>query len=402
MTRLTVSKFSSPGFVKDVAPYAVAPQAFDEVHNVRFNSTGAQTFGGEVEVMSQAPFTPLWLKAFPPIDTPLWVYANEHQVYAYDGNHNQITRTSGPYSGSPVERWHAEVLNGIGVFNNTIDVPQMWTDFDASQKLQDLSTWPAELRCKFLRTFKNFLIAGNLTKITGPQIGNFPFTLRWSDAAAPGTIPSSWDISDPTKFAGEVDIADTDDYLIDGLKLGNQFIVYKQKSAYGFSYVGPPDILVGADNRLFNKGILARDCVQEFPFGHFVVGIDDIYVHNGTKGSATSIVEAQLRDWIFSQIDATNFFYCYTYAHPRRNELVFAFPEAGETYPTIGLVWNWVTKGIGVRDLHRSPFIYPGPVLVAVDDDIWGFDNVETFYLITEGNDRLVTADGDPLVWSKP
>jgi hypothetical protein len=401
MTRLTVSKFGSPGFIKDVAPYAIAPQAFDEVRNVRFNSTGAQTFGGEVEVMSQAPTNPLWLKAFPPIDTPLWVYADNQQVYAYDGNHNQITRTAGPYSGNITERWHAEVLNGVGFFNNTIDVPQVWADFDASQKLIDYQEWPAELRCKFLRPFKNFLFAGNLTKISGPQTGNFPFTLRWSDAAAPGTIPGSWDIADPTKLCGEVDIADTDDYLVDGLRLSNQFIAYKQKSAYGFYYAGLPDVFVGADNRLFDKGILARDCVQEWPKGHFVAGLDDIYVHNGVKGSAQSIVEAQLRDWVFSQIDATNFFYCYTYKHARRNEIVFAFPEAGETYPTLGLVWNWVTGGVGVRDLHRSPFIYPGPILVSVDDDIWGEDIVNTFYLITENHDRLVTAGGDPLVWSK-
>ncbi len=55
MTRLTVSKFGTPGYVQDVAPYALAPQAFDEVRNVRFTSTGAETFAGEIQVMSQAP-----------------------------------------------------------------------------------------------------------------------------------------------------------------------------------------------------------------------------------------------------------------------------------------------------------------------------------------------------------
>src|SRR5262245_40803661 len=100
MTRLTVSKFGAPGFIADadIASYAVVPQAFNEVRNVRFNSSGAAAFQGELEVMAQAPISPLWLKAFPPLSAPLWVYADRNRVYCYDGNHNEITRLAGIYS----------------------------------------------------------------------------------------------------------------------------------------------------------------------------------------------------------------------------------------------------------------------------------------------------------------
>lgn len=399
MTRLTVSKFGSPGFVRDSAEYAIAPQAFNEVRNVRFNSSSAETFGGETEVMSQAPINPLWLRAFPPLDTPIWLHADTQRVYAYDGVHNEITRLSGIYSGSANERWHAEVLNSIAVLNNTIDVPQMWTDFDASQRLQDLSNWPATLRAKFLRPWKNFLFAGHLTETGGPNAGIRPFSIRWSDPAPAGTVPSSWDISDPTKLAGEVDVAETDDYLIDGKEGGTRFIAYKQKTAYAFTYIYPnPDVF--AFDKILDRGVLWRDCVQDFPRGHFVVGLDDIYVHTLTKNSDESIVEAKLRNWIFNQIDSSNYFNCYTYKQPRRNEIAFAFPEAGETLPTLALVWNWVTNGIGVRDLHKSPYIHPGAILISVDEDIWGDDTVETFYLVTNNDEPLVTAGGDNLIWS--
>jgi len=393
--RVTVSKLGAPGFVRDVAEYAIAPQAFNEVRNARFNSSGIATFGGEVEVMSQAPFAPLWLRPFPPIEAPLWVYADTQHVFVYDGDHHQITRNSGPYSGNVNERWHGEVLNGIGIFNNTVDVPQMWLDFDASQKLADLANWPGTLRCKFLRPWKNFLFAGYLTD-SGVEK---PFRIRWSDPAFPGTVPSSWAIDDPTKQSGEKDLAETDDYVVDGKELGNYFIVYKQKSAYAFYYIWPNND-VFAHEKILSKGILHRDCVQDFPRGHFVVGVDDIYVHTGQKNSNESIVEARLRDWVFNQIDSSNYRNCYTFQHPRRNEIFFAFPEAGETYPTIALVWNWVTNGIGVRDLHGSPFIHPGPILVSVEEDIWGEDFVETFFLVTHGGDPLVTSGGDNLIWS--
>lgn len=400
MTRLTVSKFGSPGFIgdADLASYATQPQAFNEVRNVRFNSSGAAAFAGEQEVMSQAPITPLWLKAFPPIASPLWVYGDLTSLYAYDGAHNDITRLAGPYSGSLAERWMGEMLNGIAVFNNTVDVPQVWTDIDASQRLVDDPNWPTDLRCKFLRPWGNFLFAGNLTQIGGVGAGPKPFRVRWSDAAAPGTLPSSWAINDPTTFGGEKDLAGTDDEVVDGLELGDLFIVYKQKTAHAFWFIDRPDVF--KNDKILNKGLLWRDCVQTFPRGHFAVGLDDVYVHTGGKNSDQSLVEAKLRNWVFNQIDSSNYFNCYTYQHPRRNEIVFAFPEAGETYPTLGLVWNWVTNGIGVRDLHRSPFIYPGAILVAVEDDIWGEDVAETFYLVTHGGDTLVTHGGDNLVWS--
>jgi hypothetical protein len=288
-----------------------------------------------------------------------------------------------------------EVLNGIAVLNNTVDVPQMWTDFDASQRLETLANWPDTLRCKFLRPWKNFLFAGNLTDNGVAR----PFSVRWSDAAAPGTAPSSWDPADPTKLTGERDIAESDDSLIDAKEMGNIMVVYKQKSVYAFYYIYPNNDIFAHD-KLFGKGVLGRDCIQEFPKGHAVFGLDDIYIHNGTKGSAESIVEAKLRNWIFNQIDSSNFFNCFTYAQPRRNEIAFAFPEAGETLPTLALVWNWVTNGIGVRDLHKSPFIYPGAILVDVDDDIWGFDVVETNRLITNAGEPLVTEGGNHLIWS--
>jgi hypothetical protein len=399
MTRLTVSKFGTPGFIQDVAEYAIAPQAFNEVRNARFNSSGAQTFGGEVEVMSQAPISPLWLKAFPPLDSPIWLHADQQRVYAFDGNHNEITRLSGLYSGDIKERWHGEVLNEIGILNNTVDVPQMWTDFDASQRLVDLANWPANLRSKFLRPWKNFLFAGNLTEVGGPNAGARPFSVRWSDAAPAGEVPGSWNDADPTTLCGEVDIAATDDYLVDAKEFGRRMIVYKAKTAWAFDYIWPNNDVFAFD-KILSKGLLTRDCVQDFPKGHFCVGLDDIYVHTGTENSDVSLVEARLRDWIFNQIDSSNFNYCYTYQQPRRSEIAFAFPEAGETYPTLALVWNWVTNGIGVRDLHRSPFIHPGAILVSVDDDIWGSDIVETFNLITDAGDALITSGGDHIVWS--
>ena len=393
MQRVKIAGFQKPGLIQDTAQFDIMPEAWDEVRNVRFNTIGATSFAGHSSVMSPAPITPLWLKVFPPVANPLWVYAGLTKVYVFDNTHVDITRVSGDYAAVANERWQGEVLNGVGFFNNTVDVPQMWVDFDPSQRLADLTNWPANLRCKFLRPHKNFLIAGYLIEAGNER----PFRIRWSDATEPGTIPSSWALDDPTKDSGEKDIAETSDYLVDGLTLGELFIVYKQRSVFAMQYIGRPDIFAHYPI-IQGKGALCRDCIQPFPGGHFAAGIDDIYIHNGQKGSEQSVVEARVRSWVFNQIDAANFFNCYTVNYERRDEVWFCFPEAGETYPTIALVWNRITNGIGIRDLPHVPFMYPGPILVNADDEIWG-DDTETFYRITEAGDfRTTEIDDDRIV----
>ena len=373
MNRLKLAGFGRDGFIQDVAEYDAPPESFNEVRNARFNSIGAVAFSGHRSVLSPAPIFPTWLRVFPPVDHPLWVYADANRVYAFDDGHIDITRLSGPYSGTANERWQGEILQGIGLFNNTIDVPQMWTQFSASTPLQDLANWPANLRTKFLRPFKNYAIAGYLT-----ESGNeHPFRVRWSHPADPGVVPPSWAVNDPSVDSGEFEISETDDYVVDGMTLGESFMVYKQKSAY-LMYLTGNQFIFGQRLVIPGRGALTRDCIRPIPGGHFVAGLDDLYIHSGQKGSEKSVVEAKLRNWIFNQIDASNFFNCYCVEYKRQNEIWFCFPEAGEIYATLAVIYNTLTGGLGIRDLQNSPYIYPGPVDDRTDDgDIWGDDEEE-------------------------
>lgn len=113
-------------------------------------------------------------------------------------------------------------------------------------------------------------------------------------------------------------------------------------------------------------------------------------MHTGQKGSEESVIEASLRKWIYNQIDASNFFNCYTVDYRSENEIWFCFPEAGETYPTLAFVWNKITGGRGVRDIQRSPFIWSGPVDErTADGDIWGDDPLESDRITQDDQERL-------------
>lgn len=380
MERLKLAGFGGNGAVLDVAQYDAVPESFSEVRNARFNSIGAVSFSGHKSVLAPAPITPLWLRVFPPVDFPRWVYGDLQKMYVFDDGHIDISRPGG-YNGILNERWQGEVFNGVGIFNNTVDVPQMWASFSSSVALADLANWPSNLRAKFIRPFKNYIIAGFLT-----ESGNdHPFRVRWSHPADPGTVPLSYDVGDPAVDAGELELSETDDYVVDGRTLGQAFMVYKQKTAHMMFLTGDSNIM-GQRTVISGKGALTRDCVQDIPGGHFVAGIDDIYVHTGQKGSEQSLVEAKVRKWIYNQIDASNFFNCYTVDYRSENEIWFCFPEAGEIYPTLAMIWNKITGGIGFRDLQRSPYIWSGPIDErTADGDIWGDDEEEAPPDIGEG-----------------
>lgn len=357
------------GIVYDVDPYSLPENAFSGGMNVRFTERGIQSAQGWTPVLSQAAITPQWIKHFSTPSGPVWVYANSQRVFAVkDGLHYEITRLSGPYSGDAQERWNASILSGIGVFNNTYDVPQMWASFDPAIQMQDLPNWPTNLRAKVVRPYKSFLVAGNLTE-DGVQL---PFRVRWSHPALPGSVPTSWDPADPAKDTGESDLAETSDEIVDFLSMGELLVAYREETSWAMQYIGPPYVF-----RIFklldDDGLLWRDCVTAWPKGHFVVTRNDIIVHNGQRNSGQSILESRLKRWLFSQISPKTQRNCFVVSNRDEHEIWFCFPEAGETYATVALIWNWLSGGIGFTELPKVPFADAGPTRsTAVVDDTWG------------------------------
>ena len=359
MPLATIEVMESPGLVRDVPNQKLVEGAFTEVKNFRFNEQGAETILGDRSVLTEASFNPVWLQPFPPRTNPVWVYMSLTEAWTVDGStHTEITRTvGGDYAAVAGERWHSDVLAGYAFFNNTVDVPQSWEAFDSSNALVNLANWDANRKCKSLRSFKNFLIALYMTD-SGVER---PYRVLWSNPAAPGTLPTSWDSSDPAQDANEIDLADTSDYLVDSLTLGDIHVIYKEASTWGMRFVGAPFIFQFWQI-LAHRGLLHRDCAVQYPGGHVVATQDDIIVHSGQLESAESIVNRRLRRWLFSAIDTTNFKNSFMFADSAKNEAWFCFPETGSTYANVALIWNWRQNSIGFRDLTPTPFAAVGPI----------------------------------------
>lgn len=190
--------------------------------------------------------------------------------------------------------------------------------------------WPSTDTCAVIRPFLDYAIALNVTK----SAVEYPTMVKWSDAIQYGTPTNQivWDATQTTNNAGENTLADIKTRLMDGLVLGNIFVLYSEDQVWLMEYTGTS--LMFNFRRLFaSGGIINTNCVVEVEGQHFVFGVDDIYVHDGS--SKKSIADGRVRRKIFDTLDRNSkarFFV----SHDTQNNLVyFAYvsKESGVGFP---------------------------------------------------------------------
>lgn len=352
------------GVNQDLASGELPPNAWTDALNMRALDGSMLQFLGHGEVYAGAPVIPYHVMQINVGSSRYWMYAGAQKLYAVTGAsgsvvHTNLTRqTAGNdvnYTGTP-NAWTSTSLSGIPIFNpgNTTDPPQQW-DLNTANRAQALSNWPANFYCKSLRAYKNQLVALNLT-ISGV---NRPFGLRASHPADPGTVPGSWDETDPTKDVVDIDLAEGGDPIKDGLQLGGTFVIYKEQSVWRMDYTGGP-FVQQFTKVLGTSGALNRNCVVEIDGYHVVLTGSDVIVHDGQ--SAKSVLDKQMRRTLFRTIDATNYTRAFVFKNPFLNEVFICFPQPGSTVPDLALVWNYrdqTTTFREIPDLHHANF---GPV----------------------------------------
>lgn len=368
MTRVSIRGLGSIGIVSDAYEQDVPPQAFSACRNVRFGDRGAQSFLGETEVFdasdAASPIAlPTWVKFFPDRSYPRWLYADNNRVFCYENFvHTNITRYTavvGDNNYNATDRWQGALFNGIGILNNGFDAPQQWNPVDDSQRLANLANWIVNYRCRFIKPFKNFLISGYI--YDGATF--LPYRIHWSHPAVPGAVPSSWVIGTPGIDAGEFEVTETPDHLVDGLQMGDQFIVYRESTTWAMQLTGTSQIF-----RLYplsqSAGVLWKDCVSEIQKGHVVASWDDLYIHQGSKPSFQSLLDRRTRKYLSSIRDTENYKNSFNVINEPEKEIWHCFPETGHVLASKALVWNWVDGQVGFRELNSVPFADAGPVLL--------------------------------------
>lgn len=354
------------GLNKDQPPHTLPPEAWTNGLNVKFAKEGVVNSPGDQDVFGTPGVVPYFLLPVPTATDTFWLYTSLAKAYVYNaGVHTNITRQTASvdvdYTATAGYQWNGTLLGATPVLNNGIDVPQYWADYVVSTKLAALPNWPAALRAKVIRSFGGYLVAINLTDSST----NYPHAIQWSNRADPGSVPADWDYTDPASDAGRIELTDAvGGGLRDGLMLGNTMILYKANSTHSLRYVGGEDIFA-SELLLTNSGILTANCATPIKEGsqHFVVTESDVIVHVGQK-TAESVIDDKNRDWLFSNIDATNFAKSFVFEYPQRSEAWFCFPLSGASEVTTAAIFNYRTGTWSFRDF---PYVYATAGLISAE-----------------------------------
>jgi len=356
------------GVIKDIHPAELGYESWDSASNVIFPNGFAAAAPGWSSAAGALLCKPLWL---------LPVYTTDGEFYwLYVGNNTALTAgiiavTDGtshfditPVGGVPVTAagdWTGGVLNGIPVLNYGAGDPLFW-DLQTANPCLSLPGWPAGQLCKALRPFKYHLVAMNIT-----LGGEFPELVVWSEAANPGAIPQVWDAA-PDNEAGSFTIAATTGAIIDGGQMRDQFMIYKQHSSTILQYIAGQ--FVFSNRKAFvTSGILARNCWQELYGVHYVMTDGDVIKHNGVE--VESLVDARIRDFIFTQIDPDAYLGTYLAASHASKQLYICFPKAGHLHADTFIVMDINTGGFGIMDVPEMSFMARGILSDPGTDHSW-------------------------------
>ena len=190
--------------------------------------------------------------------------------------------------------------------------------------------------------------ASPVGNLYGGALSNYPYMVKWSQPADPGTVPSSWDQNDPTKDAGEFDLAEGPDIIIDGLQLRDSFMIYKESSIWRMDFTGGTYVF-RFQKVLGTSGALNRNCIVEVDGQHVVLTGSDVIIHDGQ--TATSILDKQTRRSLFQTVDSSNANLCFVFKNTFFNEVFICYPSVGMTSCDKAMVWNYKDKTVSFRDL---------------------------------------------------
>jgi len=351
------------GLNTDLSPEELGSGVWSETENIRFNNGYAERFAGMSKVFNTPSVTPYWIAPFSISTKKYVVHAGLTAVYVDDGTTRTDITGTAP-TGAIDNRWTGGTLNGVLVMNNGVDKPMYW-DGNVSNNLTTLPGWDANELAKSIRPFGNFLVAVGITKTST----EYPHMVKWSSSAVPGAVPTVWDETDVTEDAGENDLAETQDLMVDCLPLGNVNIIYKERSMYGMTQSGAGEYIFRFQRLPGVYGLLAAGCVVDTPVGHVVMSAGDIVVHTG--GQPQSIANGVIRRYVFGNINSTYYKRSFVISNPSKNEVWICFPYGNSSVCDKAVVWNWVDKSWAIRSLENATYGCVGQTLIS---DTWDAD----------------------------
>lgn len=369
------------GGVNPDAPDIMLPAgAWTDSRNVQYRDGAVEKCRGYAQALGDLSATAIYAALISDGTNYFWAYGSNTVMYATDGSTHADITGSITLGATDDLGFTGGAFHGQLIINDGQAIPQRWNP-GLGNNLVSLTAWPA-ITCKVMRPFKDFLFAFRIT-----DAGEYnPRAMRWSDRAAQGGLPLSWDYSDPTNQAGINELGQTPDQIIDSLPLRDSLMVYKEFHTWVADYIGGQDIF--SFRQVFSQlGMLTENCAASFGSSHVLLSDSDLVIHN--CNDAQSLLDKRARRWLFNRINAERFKRSYLVTDYRNRQIKVCFPESGYDWPNLALVWNWAENTLHAEELggpktYATTGIIPGVSSIfdaasgSFDSDTGAFDE-ETY-----------------------
>lgn len=311
-----------------------------------------------------------------------WAYATEAadggKVYLISSKveHNDVT----PVGGIPLHpdyAWSTDSINSVPYITKT--VPYMWNS--DSGKFTTMKYFPTHLKANLMRTYKNHMICLDITtgaydpsnvqanwmphlteeekndyktKFGYWEAGTHSDAVWWSDEVIGGNLEVSWADGDPTSESGWNFLGGSGGRIIDGRTLRDSFIIYRERSVWQMTYIGGVNVFSWKE--IFtDAGALALNCVTDIDGWHFVIGISDVYMHNGVQKK--SVADGVVKDLLYKYIDPNHVDKVFLITKYNDREVWVCMPEPSKNVDglcNIAFVYNWEEQTWSIREMPNT------------------------------------------------
>ena len=212
---------------------------------------------------------------------------------------------------------------------------------------------PIATRCGVIRSFGNFLVAGNLKEsTTAGVIRSLPGVVRTSDVAVPGSVPQNWNpFAAGTNTADEFTLSDTAT-VQDLVQLQGNMYIYTNTSIHNLRLTNSVVTPVAFSPVTSQYGAQTTDGVVEFNGKHLIVGSNDIYIFSGNPGNITSIADAKVRDYFYTNLNNDKANKLFILRNQKEDEIWINYPKGTSTVCNEALIYNYRLNNWTVRDLN--------------------------------------------------
>lgn len=321
MPIVPIREVGAIGVISDISPYDLPSTVFSSARNVRFKNkkvTRSSVFKALATAHTFATAAPLGVidASENGSDGCIVVPLSDGVLYQI---YNGVITLPSPTVAWPATNYQVtSTMLGEVTYLSSEDGNPLYRLAPSAGLFQYIPGWTATDKCVALRSFKDFLIALNVTK-AGVKYRNM---VKWSNAAQNGAPPADWDVTDPASLAGENILNDANGELLDGVPMGPSFMLYGSEETYRMDYIGDPFIFT--TSKLFSDlGVMAKNCVVDIDTKHYVFGKNNIFLHDGMQ--KVSISSSKVRNRIYKNLDYSMKHKCNVWHNKNNSEIVFAY-----------------------------------------------------------------------------